>query len=69
MAREVFSQIVEMDDQARSLDDGQEYQPASREVCIADKTVEFHDFATTINTEWWGTFTRQNDGTYKRNPE
>ena len=65
-ARSVLSQIVEMDDAARAVPDATDFDldEALAYVVISDAYVEFHYFATTVNTEWGIYFTPNGQGVW-----
>ena|SRR5688572_14735306 len=60
-AKSVLSQIVDMDEAARALPDTIDHDEILAFVVVHDDCVEFHYFATTVNTEWSVYFTRRAD--------
>jgi hypothetical protein len=63
-AREVLDQIAEMDAEARTLDDGEDYEEELAYVEIAADEVRFHYIANACNTEWDIDFQRRRDGAW-----
>jgi hypothetical protein len=68
IAKEVISQVVEMDTQARLISHS---SGLSEEEILAyinipeQREVAFHYYSTVCNTEWATLFTRNVDGTYR----
>jgi hypothetical protein len=66
VAQSVLSNVTEMDDAARAASDTDPYLLDHDEVLayvvIRDGYVEFHYFATTVNTEWSIYFTSNGQG-------
>jgi hypothetical protein len=71
IAQQVVSFIVEMDDAARAVRDPTGPDPIDFDevlayVVIRHAAIEFHYFATTVNTEWSIYFTPNAQGSWAR---
>lgn len=65
LAKDVLSQIVEMDSVARSFSMNFNYDEHLAYIRISRSEVELHYFATTVNTEWGAYFVRDAHGKFQ----